>query len=310
MPAYNSSKYICQAIESILNQTVSDFELIIIDDGSTDDTLDIIRKYADQDSRIVLIQNAHGGAAAARNSGLKAAQYPWIALLDSDDIALPNRFERQLEAIKSNPEVVIWGSFVSHINSKGEILSIHKVGPITETDFQRMIECGQVPQVINPTVIMKKEIVEKAGGYNTAFPPAEDTELFDRMAEYGPILAIPEVLTYYRIHGASLSMEKFFVQRKLSRYVRLRRRNRRDGIETPTLEEYLRIEAQKPLIDRLKQMRSDYYVYYYRTAGYKYAQNQYLRAVFYFALSALLNPKYALKRVWNQKLSHMMNSEN
>ena len=131
MPAYNAEDFIKPAVDSILNQTYKDFELIIVDDGSTDKTLEIARAYETQDDRVRVICKNNGGPAEAMNTGLKEARYPWVAVMHSDDIALPDRFARQMQAVEANPDVVIWGTNGYHINSKGDRLSVFKVGPTT-----------------------------------------------------------------------------------------------------------------------------------------------------------------------------------
>jgi glycosyltransferase involved in cell wall biosynthesis len=308
MPAYNSTKYIGEAIQSILNQTYTKWELIVVDDGSTDDTVQVVQKYIDQDSRIRLYKNEHGGPSQARNTAIEHAQYDWLALLDADDIALPQRFAKQIAAATADPEVAVWGSFVSHINAKGKILSIHKVGPTSILEFQEQLKKGYVPQVINPSVLMKKEMINKVGDYDKDFPAAQDLELFDRIAQHGPIVAVSEVLTYYRVHGDAISMSKFFTQRELAAYVRLRSQNRISGTETPSLADYLSAQKQTSLVNRMMKRHSDYYAYFYRRAGHEYSQDHFIRACWYLTVSSFLNPRYALRRVWKQKLAPNLSS--
>ncbi|HRL13268.1 MAG TPA: glycosyltransferase family A protein, partial [Aggregatilineales bacterium] len=123
MPAYNAASFIAQAIESILNQTLRNFELIIVDDGSTDTTAQIIADYAARDPRIKAIQGTHRGVSAALNLGLAEARAPWIAIMHADDVALPRRLERQLACAASDPRVIIWGANGYHIGVSGKRLS-------------------------------------------------------------------------------------------------------------------------------------------------------------------------------------------
>ena len=156
MPAYNASSFIAEAIESILHQTFREFELIIVDDGSSDDTVEIIKHYANSDQRIRLIQAEHGGICHALNIGIEASNYSWIARMDADDISLPQRFEKQMNAVDSNPNVVVWGTYVNHISSKGKILSIQQQGPLTEQEFYELKDAGEIPFVIHPTILRTK----------------------------------------------------------------------------------------------------------------------------------------------------------
>jgi glycosyltransferase involved in cell wall biosynthesis len=303
MPTYNASKFVAQAIESILNQTFSEFELLIVDDGSTDNTLDIVKSYAEKDDRIRIIQSEHGGPSKARNIAIAAAHYPWIAILDADDIALPHRLETQIKMAKANPDVVAWGAAVHHMNSEGKILSISPLGPKTEEEFYQMRQEGHVVNLNHPTALLKKEIVLRVGGYNPQFLAAQDLELLDRMAEYGPILAISQPLTLYRVHSQSISMQRFFLQRQAMRYVRNRHLARLAGKKEPTFEEYLKECKQRPWLVRLSKQLQTLGMFYYRRAGLSIGEKQYIQGGFYLGISVVLNPQYSIRRLWGQVLS-------
>lgn len=304
MPVYNGEKFLAEAVESVLNQTYKDFEFIIVNDGSTDRSPAMLREYAAKDPRIKLIEAGKVGLSQAMNLGVAAAQYPWIARMDADDVCLPRRLEASLAAAEADPGVVVWGTFIHHINAKGKILSTSKVGPQTREEFTHLRQTGQAVQVINPSAMMRKDIVDKVGGYKPAFTAAHDLEIFDEMAEYGPILCIPEVLVLYRIHGTSISAKKFFVQKKLARYVEARRHKRLAGEPIPTLEEFLASYDQRPWHKRLSDGRYDLQGYYYRQAGLAYAEGRYLQLGWNLLLATLLRPQYALKRIWNQVFAH------
>ncbi len=303
MATYNSSKFVALTIESILNQTFQEFEFIIVDDGSTDKTLEIVGSYLEQDSRIRFIQGEHRGTAYARNTAIQAAKYPWIAIIDHDDIALPNRFEKQIRAAQVNPKVVAWGGAVHHINAKGEILSISPQGPTTEEEFYRLRQEGHAINLNHPTVLLKKEIVLKVGGYRPEFFPADDIEMFDRMADYGPILALPDPLLLYRVHSQSTTMHRFFLQRNIMRYVRIRHLARLAGKKEPSFEEFLEERKHWHWFRCFKKYLETLGLFYYRKAGFFFGDKQYLQAGFYLGMSAVLNPRYSIPRVWNQALS-------
>ena len=303
MPTYNASKYVGLAIESVLNQTYPHFELIIVDDGSTDNTLKILESYAKNDSRIRILKTEHGGPSRARNLAIAEAKYSWVAILDADDIALPNRFEKQISLVKTKPNVVAWGSAVHHINSKGEILSISPLGPQSEAEFYKMRQEGHVVNLSHPSALLKKEIVLKVGGYNPLFQAAQDLELLDRMAEYGPILAIPEPLTLYRLHSDSISMNRFFLQRQSMRYVRYRHLAQLAGKPSPTFEEFLQQGQQQPWLKQLVKYFQTRGMFCYRKAGLFIGEKKYFTGSLYLALSILFNPEYTLRRIRGQVLS-------
>lgn len=309
MAAYNSSKYIGLAIESILNQTFREFELLIVDDHSTDDTLEIIRGYAEQDNRIQVLQTEqNGGASIARNVAIRAAKYPWLAIMDSDDIAKPERFERQMNAAREKPHVVAWGTYAQHISPTGKVLSLVQQGARTEEEFYQFWNAGHIPFVIHPSTLINKEVFEKAGGYvelleNYSLTPAEDFELVSRLANYGPILAIPEPLLLYRMHSSSQSMQKFFWQKKVARYVVTRHQAKLVGNEEPLLSQFLRDYDSQPVTSRLARHLRTIGQFWYRKAGLLFAEQDYVGACLYLGLAIAAHPSYSVPRLWYQKLS-------
>ncbi|MEA5497271.1 glycosyltransferase family 2 protein [Limnoraphis robusta Tam1] len=309
MAAYNASKYIGLAIESVLNQTFREFELLIVDDHSTDSTLDIIKYYADQDSRIQVLQTEqNSGASTARNVAIRAAKYPWLAIMDSDDIAQPERFEKQMNAAKEKPHVVAWGTYACHISSTGKVLSLVKQGAKTEEEFYQSWQEGHIPFVIHPSTLINREIFEKAGGYvelleNYSLTPAEDFELVARLGNFGPILVIPEPLLLYRVHSSSQSMQKFFWQKKVARYVVTRHRAKLAGNKEPLLSQFLKEYDSQAVMSRLAQQLRTLGQFWYRKAGLFFADQDYIRAGLYLGIAIAANPSYSIPRLWHQKLS-------
>lgn len=309
MAAYNSSNYIALAIESILNQTFREFELLIVDDCSTDNTLEIAKSYAERDSRITIFQTEkNSGVSAARNLAIQSAKYSWLAIMDSDDLAQPERLEKQINAVKENPTVIGWGTYAQHISSTGKHLSLVQQGTTTTEKFYELREAGHVPFVIHPSTLINKEIFLKVGGYITqletySITAAEDFELFDRMANYGPILVIPEPLLLYRIHSQSLSMQKFFWQKKLTRYVVARHQARLAGKEELRLSQFIKEYDSQSRIARLTRYLRTIGQFCYRKAGLLFAEQNYLFAGWYLIMALVVNPSYSKSRLWRQKLS-------
>ena len=303
LPAYNSSRFIGKAIESITNQTFSEFELIIVDDGSSDNTLRLAFDWARRDSRLRVIKTDHGGPSRALNRGIAAARYNWLAIMNDDDISLPQRLENQLKATRRSPGVVAWGSYAYHLSATGRILGLSKAGPTSEEEFHKTRERGDVFTIIHPTALLKKDVVLRAGGYDPAFDTAQDMDLFDRMADYGPIVTIPEPLVLYRIHASADTMARFPRQRALVRYLRARRRAKTTGQQVLTLGEFTDQQSHRPVLYRSRIWLDDMSQYYYRCAGVAYADCKYNSAFWYMAVSTTLNPWQALHRVWQQRVS-------
>lgn len=206
MAVYNTASYLSEAIESILSQTFSDFELLIINDGSTDNSEDILKKYTDPRIR-VLNNETNRGLYFTRWRGVQEAKGAFFAILDSDDIAMPERLAVQYEYMTHNPDVAMCGTGTVLINSKGEVTeeSSHLPG-----DQNVLMVFQNV--LTNSSVMMRTEIVRKLGSYRE-YDPAEDYDLALRIAEKFRIANLDEVLVKYRIHETNTSYnntEKLF----------------------------------------------------------------------------------------------------
>lgn len=203
MSCYNAVRWLDEAIDSILNQTFKDFEFVIIDDGSTDETLKIINSYARNDDRIVVISKPNTGLTDSLNVGLQRARGEWIARLDADDVAFPTRLERQIEFLNNNKEIALLGSGCTLIDDKGLVVKDFKY-PSTHRKIVKKIEAMGAP-FPHSSVIFKKEIVQYIGGYRRRFNGAEDGDLWLRIAENHTIacLYLPQIKL--RKHSESIT---------------------------------------------------------------------------------------------------------
>jgi len=304
MPAYNSEKYIGRAIESILNQTHEDLELIIGDDCSTDSTWEIIREYAKRDTRVKPFRNeVNSGAAATTNRGVEMATAELIAGMDSDDISVPHRLERQLELLHDQPEVAVVGSYVSHINEDDEILSISKTGPTSVAEFERLRSRGEPTMVFGGTAVYQRRHFDQVGGYDASLRAAADIEFCDRMSEIGPVVAIDEPLLLYRIYSTSNVMLRFREGRKTHRFLEARRFARLSGETPPSRDEYLVSERAMPWWKRFNIWRDDFAQFHYRKGGLSYAGGDIARTLVNLLMAGMARPIWAMKRLWAQKIS-------
>jgi len=213
MPVHNGELYLREALESILKQTFGDFEFIIIDDGSTDATRDILRSYADP--RIRLVYNEHNiGLTKSLNKGLGLAQGEYIARQDADDISHPERLAKQVEVLDNNPGVSILGTAYQRIDSQA--LPLGTVEVLTDNvELQNNLLVGDC--FCHGSVAMRKRDVETVGKYNEAMEPAEDYDLWLRMSERSEVANLPEVLYSYRLHPQSVSATRALEQRGCAR---------------------------------------------------------------------------------------------
>lgn len=211
MPVYNGEKYLHKAINSILSQTFQDFEFLIVNDGSTDNSLEIIISY--QDDRIRVINNVNNlGISQSLNKGLNLAQGEYIARMDCDDISLPNRLCTQVDFLNCNPEIIVVGSYMELIDSEGYKTEQQYLYPLTnENIIYSMLYSNPLG---HPSVMFRRKEVIKIGGYRLKKEwnnlSTEDYDLWLRLAIHNYALAnIPECLIYYRDHPDSLTRLAF-----------------------------------------------------------------------------------------------------
>lgn len=201
MPVYNAERYVAEAVESILTQTFEDFEFIIIDDGSTDGSLAIIEAYARRDGRIRLISRENRGIIATRNELLSKCIGKYCAWLDNDDVALPERLSRQVEYMEENPHCVVVGSRILLTDKDGD--SICEMVNLFNHDQIDNQHIKGIVQLFQTSTMMRREAIEKVGGYRDGYELAEDLDLYLRLAEYGQLINLPDVLTKHRQHLSS-----------------------------------------------------------------------------------------------------------
>ena len=231
LPVYNAEAYVREAVESILAQTFTDFELIAINDGSTDDSGAILRELAARDTRIVLIERPNGGLVSALNDGIESARAGLIARMDADDVAMPERFALQHARMAQEPELAVLGSFFNIIDKDGSIIRLYDDLPLTPAAARSAVG-GFL--VAHPAVMMRRDAVLKAGGYRKAFCHAEDYELWLRMSDLGYAIAnLPRPLLNWREHGDNVSAAHWEANGRSVILARLAHRVRKAGLPDP-----------------------------------------------------------------------------
>lgn len=204
LAAYNAEKYLREAAASILNQSFTDFEFIIIDDGSTDQTKSIIESM--NDPRIKLISRPNKGLTPSLNEAVHLAQGEYIARMDADDLSTPKRFEVQVEFLRSHPEVVLLGGAYDLIDDKTRYLTTI-TPPGDDATLQEHALSGRTP-ICHPLAMMHRDAVLKVGGYDETFKVAQDLDLWLKLGEVGKLAAVKDVLLQYRQHEESVSEKK------------------------------------------------------------------------------------------------------
>jgi glycosyltransferase involved in cell wall biosynthesis len=227
IPVYNGEPYLALALDSVLAQTFTDFEIVLIDDGSTDRTMEIVHTYrrkAPSHFRTVITRQ-NKGIVQSLNEGIQECRGELIARMDADDIARPNRFALQVKYMSEHPECVLVGSRVMLIDPEGAPIR-EWITELTHEEIDRThLERGW--PVVHPTVMMRREVVNELGGYRKQYETLEDLDLFLRLAEHGKLANLPEVLLDYRQHFSSIchtrSGEQSAIRESLLRETCLRR---------------------------------------------------------------------------------------
>ena len=199
---YNDEKYIYKAVKSILDQTFEDFEFIIINDGSTDKTLDILKQF--DDKRLILIDKPNTGLTDSLNLGVSIAKSNWIARMDGDDISIKTRFEEQIKYIDDNVAVI--GTQCKFIDEEGNQIATVSL-PLTHNEILKKGTSFRT-MYIHPSVLINKELLLKSGGYDDYLDSAEDLDLWLKLSHYGKLVNIDSVLLKYRKHQNQISITK------------------------------------------------------------------------------------------------------
>lgn len=206
LPVYNAEKTLRQAIDSVLRQDLADFELVLLDDGSSDGSHDIIREYAAADARVKShLHTENAGLIKRLNQGLELCQSHLVARMDSDDECLPNRLRTQAEFMEQHPDVVVCGSWAFHMGATRERDRLVRL-PYTKKQIQQTLERENC--LYHPTVMLRRHAVLHLGGYSFQFPHAEDYELWLRASRRHAVVNIPEPLLRYRLSHGGVTFSK------------------------------------------------------------------------------------------------------
>ena len=204
LPVYNAGRFLRGALDSLLAQSLGDFEIIAVDDGSADGSERILRTYASRAPRVRVIRRANTGIVGALNDGLAAAQGNLIARMDADDISLPQRFERQAAYLTNHPECLAVGTDVLYTDPEGAPLIRHHPAKHHEGILEQLLN-GNGGALIHPTIMARRHAIEKAGGYRSRYQWIEDLDLYLRLSDQGRLANLPEVHLHYRQHLRSVN---------------------------------------------------------------------------------------------------------
>ncbi len=208
MPVYNAQAYLVEALDCILAQTFQDWELICVDDGSSDASLAILMDYAGKNTRIHVISRTNTGIVGALNEALDAARGHYIARMDADDWCAESRFQRQAGYLDVNPETVAVGSWVRRTDPFGSPAGTQE--PPTDHDtIDAGLLAGDASVLVHASLMMRSDALRAVGGWRTGTDWVEDLDLFLRLTEYGRVANLPAYLYVYRRHAQSVCFKHY-----------------------------------------------------------------------------------------------------
>jgi glycosyltransferase involved in cell wall biosynthesis len=297
MAVYNSEKFLSEAIESVLNQTSGDFEFLIIDDCSTDNSLKIIEEYRKKDNRIVLIKNKKNlGRPKTRNKGLKIAKGKYIAILDSDDISLPERFKIQYDFLEKNKDIFLLGTRALQIDEFGSTRSISKTITDEKILREKLIEKNQI---YHPSIMFRNS---GKYFYREKFLYSQDYDFFLLLLSEGKrILNIPDILIQYRINPQGVSWNKNSKQKlfalQANRFYKQRLKFGKDKYNKFNPKDILKIDVNDltdiTILD--SEIKGNFKMNNFKTVrhlSHKYFQNYgYLNTIMIYYVSSFLGKR-------------------
>ncbi len=301
----NAEKYISEAIESVLNQTLQNFELILIDDGSTDSTLSIYNKYKEADNRIIIDSHENIGMGESVNRSIKLVNSELIARMDADDIMIKNRLEEQVNFMSEHHEIGIVGCLTEFIGNKSQTIGIQDFSQtndlLTIDDTRRYVSQKKCIHFAHTGMMCTKKAFMDVGGYSGKFWPSDDIELFNKVADkdYG-VVVLPKILMKYRLHESSIMASEFYKSVIKSHWVEDSILRRRKGKEELAYEEYVSKLEAEPILKRFRRHRVIYGNNYFRNAGIEFSNKNRLKFIYLTILSLILRPSNISKRLFNK----------
>jgi glycosyltransferase involved in cell wall biosynthesis len=294
IPAFNASRYILQAVRSVLAQSLEALEVIVVDDGSTDDTVARLREVSDP--RLRVLSDTNHGPAYARNLGCRAARASrYVAFLDADDWWDRDKLLKQTGYLEANPELVAAGCFMRYVSSVGKVLG--EAGQVLKSADLGRVAAGELFPFPMSSLLVERTALARAGLFDESFryPGSEDLDFVSRLALVGPLQCLAAVLGSYRVHPESaMARERIRINFE-ARFVRERIARRAAGGDL-SWEEFRAGHRAS-----WEERRQDVVEVCYRSAALWHSQGRTLRACGFAGLALLIGPRYTLRRLRRQR---------
>jgi len=304
MSVYNSEKFVAAAIKSVLQQTHRDFEFLIVNNGSTDSSAEILKKFAAEDSRIRVLDKPYAPLGDGLNFGLEHATHEWVFRLDADDIMYPERIEKQIEFIEAHPDLRVTACRGTYIDHENNIAGKTGLDVLSADDCKKYVEKCEPIGLLHPGAALHKSTILEVGGYRSQFNPADDIDLWNRVAEAGHMVyGQDEVLMKYRLHLGSDIAQAYFTARDKYDWVRNSMKRRRNNLEELSWEDFQNELEQHPPLKKLNRKRKILAKKYFRLAGLHYVSQKKNKAFVELTAAVALQPDYAFNRIFRLSLS-------
>lgn len=309
---YNAAKTLPDTLDSLNAQTFLDFEILAIDDGSTDDTVATLRDYAASEPRLRVLENPRNrGTAFSRQRGLEMAHAPLVIFFDADDLADRNLLATLHRKLLSDDAMMGVSCVAEYFNDKGS-LGFQKVGASSRDEFMRFFNHNKL-YFQSVVTLFHRDLGLRVGGFRTDVMPnaagiryedfAEDLDLWCRMSDLGAegryFLNVPESLFRYRKPLDSLSTSNLHYMQLKIRWIKDCLRRRRAGEAERSLAEFM---ASRSAVQRVADWRSDKAAAFYKRAGFAYARRNFAGLAWYLLLTGLMSPKLIRQKIASQKV--------
>lgn len=293
VPVYNGAAHLAETIDSLLTQTFTDFEILLVDDGSTDNSVAILERYTDPRIRIIR-KESRSGLCDTVNRGIAEAKAPFVARNDQDDLSRPERLARELAAMQQQPDALALFCFYSKVASRHEW---------SNSDKLRMVP-GQVrpysPEsdgcLLSSTMLARTDALRAIGGFRQEYYPTDDWDIQLRLLERGKVLILQEPLVVYRFHSGASTYQTFFRMQQTSRWAFDSHRRRLRHEPELSFDDYLRTQDSGAWA-RFRRSRFAFAKLHMRLAGQHYLDGSYLRGAGHLLLAFLLHPPDLFERI-------------
>lgn len=304
LPVYNQEQFISETIDSILAQTFKNFELIILDDGSTDGTRTIIEDYTQRDHRIKAYYHSNVGRGPATNKAVSFSNGKYCALIDADDLMLPDRLEKQLSFHQENPQIDASAGHCAYIDEKGRGIGTQRYNGLeSEEACRKAMQRREIIHCAITTLMITRTAFDAIGGFDKMYWPCDDLEIANRIIENGYFLIIiQDILVKYRIHQRSETASKQWHLFQVASFTYNNLSLRKQGQEIITFKEYQAVEKAAPFRKKIKLKAHRYAIIYHKKAGFSYHKKNYLKFAFQLFFAAILDKGYVITSI-KKKLS-------